>query len=369
MSESRVATVVVARPTQLRNRDSRSRPLQVACAAVGAVMLLALAFISAPPTMVRAGDDGPSGQKVQAPDPANQSGFAAEIKRALTRLHDRMIDLANQLIGSPDVPEDLEGQRAIQQIKIESAKANLQNAQLKREVAQIAVNEYEQGIFVQEKAIAEEELKLARSDLEKARQQIQQAKDRLVQIKQGSKGSTADIANEFRFSDQVVIAQLGEKRAGFAIEQAESKLKVLLEFTKDQRVKELRSEVEKARSVELAKQAEWEIEKSKVTWLQAASKRLERIAREGQARNLLDRQALASLDRAIPVEERLRIKLEQLTKNGKPDDPLRQEIEDLMNQLQALVDQAEIARSAAQFDRLKTRIHRAANRSTRFIPS
>jgi len=325
-------------------------------------MLLALALISAPPQAVRGGDDPRSGQKVQAPNAGDQSGFAAEIKRTLKKQHDRMTDLANQLIGGPDVSEDLDGQLAVQQIKIESAKASLQIAVLTREVAEIALIEHEQGIFVQEKAATEAELKLARSDMERARPQIQIAKDRLVQIKQTSQGSTSDIANEFRFNDQVVIAELEVTNAGFAIEQAESKLKVLLEYTKPKRVNELRSNVEKARSDELAKRATWSLEQSRLQALQRMIDGRAPGARGKKARDLLDRQALVSLDRAIPIEEQIRTKLELLTKSGRPDDPLRNEIQDLTNQLQALVDQAEIERSGARFDKLKTRIHAAANR-------
>ena len=57
-----------------------------------------------------------------------------------------------------------------------------------------------------------------------------------------------------------VSEELTLKKARFALEQAQSKKKVLVEYTKDKTIKELESEVEKARSDELAKKATWELE-------------------------------------------------------------------------------------------------------------
>ena len=52
-----------------------------------------------------------------------------------------------------------------QRITTKSAEANFQNAKLTREVAEIAVVEYEQGIYIQDLATVEGEIKLAESDL------------------------------------------------------------------------------------------------------------------------------------------------------------------------------------------------------------
>jgi len=323
-------------------------------------MLLAFALIGALPQAVRGDDDPRSGPKVQAADPTSESGFAAEIRRTLKTQHDRMTDLANQLVGSAELPPDLEGQLAAQQIKVESAKAALQSAVLGREVAEMAVAEYEQGIFVQEKADLDAELKLARSERERARSQIAITKFRLAQIQQKSTGSSSDLASEFRSSNLVTSAQFSERAASFKVTTAEAKLKVLLEFTKGQRTKQLQTDIERARSDELYTRATWELEQAKCVKLQRMIR--DRDLPERKARDLLDRQPLVWLDRATPIEEQIRNKLEQLDKAAKPDDPLRKEIQGLTNQLRALVDQAEIARSGAQFDTLKTRIQAAANR-------
>ena len=60
-----------------------------------------------------------------------------------------------------------------------------------------------------------------------------------------------------------VSEELTLKKARFALEQAQSKKKVLVDYTKGKTIKELKSEVEKARSDELAKKATWELEVGK----------------------------------------------------------------------------------------------------------
>jgi RND family efflux transporter MFP subunit len=143
----------------------------------------------------------------------------------------------------------LNDQLVNQKITTESAKANLDNAKLTREVAEIAVKEYVEGIFVQDEATAKGEIKLAESDLSRSEDRLDWA-TRMFEKGYVSKASA-------------VSEELNLKKAKFALEQAETKLKVLLEYTKAKTIKELQSEVEKARSDELAKQATWKLEVSK----------------------------------------------------------------------------------------------------------
>jgi len=356
------------RKTQQRIGRPGSVCFKFTAMTAAATLILTVALLCSQSKSVRA-DAGLQPSPIgQASGPAGHPDFAAEIRWTLKKQHDQMIDLANELIGQSDGLDKLKDQLVNQQITVESAKANFSNAQLTREVAEITVTEYEQGIFLQDEAAAQGDLKLAQSKLSRARDSIEMAKDRLAVIKQASKGSASDIANEFTFADILLNAERRLPGSELAVAQAESKLKILVEYKKPKIVKELRSEVEKARSDELAKKAAWELEQSKLKLLEAAIKARERPSRERQARELLDRQALASLDRAIPIEEKLRTKLEQLTKNGNPDDPLRNEIQDLTNQLQALIEHAEAARSADRFDELKARIHAAANGYPSLIP-
>ena len=143
----------------------------------------------------------------------------------------------------------LKDQLTNQQITTKSAAANYENAKLTREVAEIAVVEYEEGIFKQDYATVEGEIKLAESDLSRSEDRLDWARRMFV------KGYVSEAT---RVSEELTL-----KKARFAKEQAESKKKVLVDYTKGKTIKELRSEVEKARSDELAKKATYELENSK----------------------------------------------------------------------------------------------------------
>ena len=143
----------------------------------------------------------------------------------------------------------LKDQLTNQRITTESAKANFGNATLTREVAEIAVIEYKEGIYKQDLATVEGEIKLAESDLSRAEDRVEWAQRMYV------KGYVSKA--------QAVSEELALKKARFAKEQADSKKMVLEEYTKSKTIKELESEVEKARSDELAKKATHELESGK----------------------------------------------------------------------------------------------------------
>ena len=362
MPGSLSAAEVDDRESQRRIRRPGAPCFKLTGVTAMAALSLTVALSSARSKPVRAENALQAGPNVQAATPGGLSGFAAEIQRTLKEQHDRMIDLAKQLIGRDDELGHLWNQKINQDITAESAKANFSNAVLAREVSEIAVLEYEQGIFIQDRATAQGEIVLANSDLKRAPQAVELWKGRLADINKASKGSAADLATEFAFADRVVIAERQVGKRELANQQAESKLKILLEYTRSRRVKELQSELEKARSAELENRATWKLANSKAKRLEEAIKMHERSARERRAQDLLDRQALAALDSAIPIEAQLRTKLEQLKKNEKRDDSLEKEAKDLANQLEALVDRSEAKRAAARFDALKTTIHSAASR-------
>ncbi len=136
-----------------------------------------------------------------------------------------------------------------QQITTKSADANFRNATLTREVAEIAVREYVEGIYKQDLATVEGEIKLAESELSRALDRVDWAQRMFV------KGYVS--------MAQKVSEDLALKKARFSLEQAQSKKKVLVDYTRDKTIKELQSEVEKAGSDELAKKATWSLETSK----------------------------------------------------------------------------------------------------------
>lgn len=136
-----------------------------------------------------------------------------------------------------------------QKISTQEKDAAYQNAKLTREVAEISVTEYIEGTYKQERATMEGDISLATSDLVRA-------DDRVIwATKMYEKGYVSKA--------QKVSEELTRQQAFFKKEQSESKLKVLEKYTKPKTIKDLTSEVEKAKSDELAKQQTFELEKSK----------------------------------------------------------------------------------------------------------
>jgi hypothetical protein len=111
-------------------------------------------------------------------------------------------------------------------------------------VAEIAVIEYKEGIFAQDLATAEGEISLAKSDLARSSDRVDWA-NRMY-----GKG--------FVSKAQQVSEELSLEKAKFALEQAQSKGKVLETYTRDKIVKELLEEVERVKADELAKKVELE---------------------------------------------------------------------------------------------------------------
>ena len=143
----------------------------------------------------------------------------------------------------------LSDQLTNQKIATQGAEASFQNAKLTREVAEIAVKEYEEGIYLQDKATLQGEIKLAESDLARAADRVDWA-NRMYEKGYVSKA-------------QKVSEELNFQKAKFSLEQAQTKLNVLENYTKGKTIKELRSEVEKALSDELAKKQTFQLERDK----------------------------------------------------------------------------------------------------------
>jgi len=136
-----------------------------------------------------------------------------------------------------------------QVIATEGAKAAYLNAKLTREVAEIAVKEYTDGVFLQEQQTVKGEITLADAERKRAEDRLEWS-DRMYK-----KGYVSKAQN---LADEVSLQQ-----KNFSLEQAQTKKRVLEDFTKEKTIKELQSDVEKARSDELAKEQTWDLEKKK----------------------------------------------------------------------------------------------------------
>jgi HlyD family secretion protein len=168
-------------------------------------------------------------------------GAAKDSARAESKTSERPV-------GGQDI-HVLRARWRAQQMHARKAEAEYQSARLTREVAEIALLEFEEAIFSADLATAEGEIKLAESDLARAEDRLEWAR------KMFDKGF---VSNTTKISEE-----LTQKKARFALEQAESKKKILVSYTKPKTIKELRSEVEKAHADELAKEAAWDLEKAK----------------------------------------------------------------------------------------------------------
>jgi RNA polymerase sigma factor (sigma-70 family) len=143
-------------------------------------------------------------------------------------------------------PAPLRQNLADQEIKTQAAEAAYQNAKLTREVSEIAVEEYKEGIYKEDAATMQGEIELAKSDLQRAQDRVEWAR------RMYDKGYVSKV--------QKTSEELNYERAKVTLDNAQTKKHVLDKFTKDKTIKELESEVEKARAYELKTKAMWNLE-------------------------------------------------------------------------------------------------------------
>jgi HlyD family secretion protein len=136
-----------------------------------------------------------------------------------------------------------------QKITTQQAEASFKQAKLVREVAEYAVKEYMLGIYKQDKATYLGQIALAKADLERALDRLKWSSDMI------SKGYVSKATN--------IADKLTKDQANFDLEQAETQLKVLEDYTYQKQVKSLNSDVEKAKADELSKQSSWTLEQTK----------------------------------------------------------------------------------------------------------
>ncbi len=163
-----------------------------------ATFILTTAFLFDQSTPARAGDEVQANPKAQSPGGVNESAFAVDFHWTLKIDRDRMINLANPPVRRADSTGTLKEQLVSLRVEVKSAEIKFENAKLARELAEIAVNEYEQGTFVQDKATLNGERLLAVSDVKMKRDLLDLAKDQLVKINSLAKNTPADSARESR---------------------------------------------------------------------------------------------------------------------------------------------------------------------------
>jgi HlyD family secretion protein len=145
-----------------------------------------------------------------------------------------------------------------QKITAAQAEASYRQAELTRQVAEVAVKEYEEGTFKQNLEVMKGNIAMAKAELKRAEDRYEWSR-RMAEKKFASEAQ--------RTSDKLNL-----EKAKFTLEQVNSSHAVLLNYTRPKTIKELRSEVEKARSDELAKKATLELERSKVKAIESRTR-------------------------------------------------------------------------------------------------
>jgi len=135
-----------------------------------------------------------------------------------------------------------------QELVVSGAQADVHGTRIAREVAVMAVAEYKEGVFRQQFASIEGQIMMVESKLALAEDHVDWSR-RMFQ-----KGY-ASLAEK-------VAAELSLKQARFALEDAQSQKKVLVDYSKAKTIKALTGAIESARSRELAAQAVLERERS-----------------------------------------------------------------------------------------------------------
>jgi HlyD family secretion protein len=133
-----------------------------------------------------------------------------------------------------------------QRITTKSAEAIFKNAQLARESAELDVTSYVDDLLPREKRENQGELKVAEAEVAVAEVQL-----RLFKENAGG--------DELRLKER----ELAVARAKLAKEKAANRLHILENYTQNKQTKQLKTEVEKTHSNELAKKAVWDLERGK----------------------------------------------------------------------------------------------------------
>ena len=167
----------------------------------------------------------------------------------------------------------LKDQLINQKITVQSAEANYENAKIAREVAEIAVVEYSDGIFKSQMTILKDAVTVAQSAIQKAEARLERTRlaRKRVQDLMAAKGAAsapADIVAGLDIEDRLESAELTLLRERMTRDQANTKQELLEKITLPRTMGQLNNDVEVKRSAELAKKATWELEISKAKKLE-----------------------------------------------------------------------------------------------------
>ena len=138
-------------------------------------------------------------------------------------------------------PAVLRERLASQEIVAQAAQAEVHATRIAREVAVLALREFKEGDYIQHLASTEGLIKLAESKLSRALDRVDWSQRMFLK-------GYASMAEK-------VSEDLALKQARFALEEAQSQKKVLIDHSRERETKALTGAIESARARELAAQA------------------------------------------------------------------------------------------------------------------
>ncbi|WP_237722735.1 sigma-70 family RNA polymerase sigma factor [Singulisphaera acidiphila] len=162
----------------------------------------------------------------------------------------------------------LKDQLTNQQIVVQESEMAAQKAKLERELAEITLNEYAQGTYVQERAalqgaiaIGQSSLEMAEARLERTRRARQRLND-MIASKPETKTS-ADLLAEVDLDDRIDASEQTLVREKKGIELAKIKHDVLEKYRRNKTIHLLKLDIETARGAEFAKRQTLDRERKK----------------------------------------------------------------------------------------------------------
>ena len=137
----------------------------------------------------------------------------------------------------------LRDQLVNQEIAEQRSSAAYLNAKLSREVAEIAVAEYVEGIFKQDLYTLKSQIAGAESAIQKAEDRLertQRARQRMSEVAKEAAKTPADIAAELDIVDRLESAEQSVQKERKTLELARAKLNVLEKYTREKTTKALK---------------------------------------------------------------------------------------------------------------------------------
>lgn len=151
---------------------------------------------------------------------------------------------------------------AKQQLTVLKAEADHADSRWKREVAELALQEYQNGTYMQAVSGAKGEIEDHRAILGRIEARLERTRKALARTPAGS-SKASEIVAELDLADRIDAVELARDRERRAIEEATSRLDILQRFTQEKTITELRRQIAKAQAEEMARRSAWELEKTR----------------------------------------------------------------------------------------------------------